>query len=51
VSVYELTFIPGVGVAEVSESHVIDETGVSFRVTVSTTARRPVVWAVNGERI
>jgi DNA invertase Pin-like site-specific DNA recombinase len=51
VSVFELTFIPGVGVAEVSETDVIDDTGVSFRVTVSTTARRPVVWVVNGERI
>jgi DNA invertase Pin-like site-specific DNA recombinase len=51
VSVYELTFIPGVGVAEVSETEVIDDTGVAFRVTVSTTARRPVVWVVKGERI
>ena len=51
VSVYELTFIPGIGVAEVSETDVIDETGVSFRVTASTTARRPVVWVVKGERI
>ena len=50
VSVYELTFIPGGGVAEVSETDVIDDTGVSFRVTVSTTARRPVVWVVKGER-
>lgn len=50
-SVYELTFIPGVGVAEVSETAVIDETGVSFRVTITTTARRPVVWVVKGERI
>ena len=51
VSIYELTFIPGVGVAEVSETDVIDDMGVSFRVTVSTTARRPVVWVVKGERI
>jgi DNA invertase Pin-like site-specific DNA recombinase len=51
VSVYELTFIPGIGVAEVSETEVIDDTGVSFRVTISTTARRPVVWVVDGERI
>jgi site-specific DNA recombinase len=50
-SVYELTFLPGVGVAEVSETDVIDDTGVSFRVTVSTTARRPVVWVVKGERL
>lgn len=51
VSVYELTFIPGVGVAEVSQSDVLDDTGVAFRVTVSTTAARPVVWVVKGDRI
>lgn len=51
VSVYELSFIPGVGVAEVSESDVLDESSVSFRVTVSTTAARPVKWVVHGERI
>lgn len=51
VSVYEMAFIPGVGIAEVSESDVIDEGSVSFRVTVSTTAARPVVWVVKGERI
>ena len=51
VSVYELAFIPGVGVAEVSESDVLDESSVSFRVTVSTTAARPVKWVVHGERI
>lgn len=51
VSVYELTFIPGIGVADVSDTDVLDDTGVSFRVTVSTTARRPVVWVVEGERV
>jgi len=51
VSVYELMFIPGVGVAELSALDVIDEGSVSFRVTVSTTAVRPVVWVVHGERL
>ena len=51
VSVYELAFIPGVGIAEVCESDVIDEGSVSFRVTVSTTAARPVKWVVHGGRI
>lgn len=51
VSVFELTFVPGIGVAEVSETDVIDTTGVSFSVTASTTARRPVVWVIKGERI
>ncbi|CDS48552.1 hypothetical protein [Polaromonas sp. CG9_12] len=51
VSIYELAFIPGVGVAEVSASEVIDEVSVAFRVTVSTSAMRPVKWLVQGERI
>jgi DNA invertase Pin-like site-specific DNA recombinase len=51
VSVYELEFIPGVGVAEVSESEVIDETPVRFRVTVSSSSARPVRWVVEGARI
>lgn len=51
VSIYELTFIPGIGVAEVCESEVIDEVGVTFRVTASTSAARPVKWVVHGERI
>lgn len=51
VSVFELTFVPGVGVAEVSGSDVLDEAPVSFRVTVSTSAVRPVKWVVQGERI
>jgi len=51
VSVYELTFVPGVAVAEVSGSEVLDEGAVSFRVTVSTSAQRPVQWVLQGERI
>jgi DNA invertase Pin-like site-specific DNA recombinase len=51
VSVYELTFVPGVAVAEVSGSEVLDDGAVSFRVTLSTSARRPVKWVLQGERI
>jgi site-specific DNA recombinase len=51
VSIFQLTFIPGICVAEVTESDVIDDGSVSFRVTVSTTAARPVVWVTRGERI
>lgn len=51
VSVYELAFIPGIGVAEVSQTDVIDDASVTFRITVSTTAARPVKWVVHGERI
>lgn len=51
VSVYELTFVPGLAVAEVSGSEVLDEGAVSFRVTVSTSAVRPVKWVLQGERI
>jgi DNA invertase Pin-like site-specific DNA recombinase len=51
VSAFELAFIPGVGVAEVCASEVIDDSSVTFRVSVSTTAARPVKWVVHGERI
>lgn len=51
VSIYELTFVPGVAVAEVSGSEILDEGAVSFRVTVSTSALRPVQWVLQGERI
>ena len=50
-SVFELSFIPGIGVAEVTGTGAIDTECVSYRVTVSTTARRPVVWEVFGERM
>lgn len=50
-SVFELEFIPGVCVAELSESEVIDAGSVAFRVEVSTTARRPVHWEVQGQRL
>lgn len=50
-SVFELEFTPGVCVAELSESQVIDECAVAFRIEVSCSARRPVQWSVAGQRI
>jgi hypothetical protein len=50
-SVFEVEFVPGAFVAEVSESAVIDETPVGFRIEVQTTAKRPVVWEVGGRSI
>ena len=50
-SVFELEFRPGVFVAELCDSVVIDATTVAFRIDVVTTARRPVSWEVDGFRI
>jgi site-specific DNA recombinase len=50
-SIFELEFTPGVCIAELSDSDVIDESPVAFRVTVSCTAKRPVVWQIEGQRI
>lgn len=47
-SVFEIEFVPGAFVAEVSDSVLIDETSVSFRIDVRTTAHRPVHWDVEG---
>lgn len=51
ISVFELAFIAGIGVAELSESEPIDSEPVAFRVTVSVPASRPVVWTVSGQRM
>lgn len=50
-SIFELEFMPGICVAELSDSDVIDESAVAFVVTVSCTAKRPVQWQVDGRRI
>ena len=50
-SVFELEFRPGVFVAELCDSVIIDATTVAFRIDVVTTARRPVSWEVDGVRI
>lgn len=50
-SVFELEFMPGICIAELSDSDVIDESAVVFVVAVSCTAKRPVEWQVDGRRI
>ncbi len=51
VAVFELEFIPGLCIADLTGTKAVDSQSVVFRVTVSTTARRPVVWTVQGERV
>lgn len=50
-AVFELEFVPGVCVAELSKTDVVEEGAVAFRVEVSTTKARPVVWRVKGRRL
>jgi hypothetical protein len=50
-SVFFVELLPGVFVAEQTESAVIDPAPVRYEVTASTSARRPVVWHVSGVRI
>jgi DNA invertase Pin-like site-specific DNA recombinase len=50
-SVFELEFKPGVLAAELSGTDLVDNTSVAFRIEAVTTAKRPVSWEVNGERI
>lgn len=50
-SVFRISVMPGVCLAELSDTLVIDPVPASFEVTVSTTKRRPVVWAVEGTRL
>jgi len=50
-SIFELEFMPGICVAELSDSDVIDESAVAFVVNVSCTAKRPVQWQVDGRRV
>jgi hypothetical protein len=44
VSVFRITLLPGVYVAEVSGTAKFDSTEVTYEVTASVTARRPVAW-------
>jgi hypothetical protein len=51
VSVFQFALQPGVCLAEVSDTTVIDSSQFEFEVTASTSAHRPVVWTVSGRRI
>lgn len=48
VSVFRISLHPGVCLAELSDTTVVDSSVFEFEVTCSTTASRPVVWHVNG---
>lgn len=48
-SVFRLGLVPGVLISDVTSTPVADSHEVVFDVTVSTTARRPVVWQVCAE--
>jgi DNA invertase Pin-like site-specific DNA recombinase len=50
-SVFRIRFTPGVCVAELSDTAVLDSTTIAFEVTVSSTKRRPTIWTVAGKRI
>lgn len=50
-SVFRIEFVPGVALAELTATPVIDSSTVAFEVTVSTTKRRPPVWSIEGRRI
>jgi site-specific DNA recombinase len=50
-SVYRIEFIPGVALAELTGTPVIDSSTITFEVTVSTGKRRPVEWIVSGTRV
>ncbi|WP_427913956.1 recombinase family protein [Ramlibacter sp. MMS24-I3-19] len=51
VSVFRLALQPGVCLAELSDTDVIDNSLFQFEVTCSTTASRPVVWHVSGRAV
>jgi len=48
-SVFRLSLTPGICLADLTGTAVLDSSQVEIEVTVSTTARRPVVWAVSGK--
>lgn len=50
-SVFEIEFVPGALIAEVSGTETLDEQSVRFSVDVRTTARRPPVWTVQVTKI
>lgn len=50
-SVFEIEFVPGALIAELSETATVDEQPVRFIVEVKTSACRPVQWAVSVTRV
>lgn len=51
VSIFCIALQPGVCLAELSDTAVIDRSIFEFEVTSSTSARRPVVWHVSGRSV
>lgn len=51
VSIFRIAMRPGVTLAEASDTSVVDAGAVEFEVTSKTSAKRPVVWEVSGQRI
>jgi DNA invertase Pin-like site-specific DNA recombinase len=51
VSVFRIALQPGVALAEISDSVLLDSSDFEFEVTCSTTAHRPVAWSVNGRMV
>lgn len=51
VSVFRVALQPGVCLAELSDTVIIDSSVFEFEVTCSTTAKRPVVWHVHGKSV
>lgn len=50
-SVFRIALQPGVALAEISDTAVLDSSEFEFEVTCSTTAHRPVIWNVTGRAI
>lgn len=50
-SVFRIALQPGVALAEISDTAVLDSSEFEFEVTCSTTAHRPVVWNVTGRAV
>ncbi len=50
-SVFRIEFVPGICVAELSSTPVMDSSRIGFQVTATTTNRRPPEWTVTGQRI
>lgn len=50
-SLYRIEFVPGVCVAELTSTPVIDSSTVAFEIEVTAPKRRPVQWVVSGKRV
>jgi DNA invertase Pin-like site-specific DNA recombinase len=50
-SLYRIEFVPGVCVAELSGTPVMDSSTVTFEIEVTAPKRRPVQWLVSGKRV